>query len=245
MIENIFYDMKSGSGLTMSLCSQVARELGRNIVNGVYIPGNLVEDEGALSERFQVSRTVVRDAVKILVGKGLLEVRRGIGTRVKPRADWGLLDDDVMAWQLSEPPRADTLLQLLEVRQVFEPQAAYWAADRATQEDLGEIDAACIAMQEAIGDPKAFVLADARFHRATIRAAHNEFLLALEGVIYSALLSSIRLTNPDAEANAKSVPLHRAVYEAIVQSEGDEAAQKMRLLLGDASARIKQLFPAS
>ena len=244
MNELAFYDLKAKSGLSLSLCSQVASEMGRRIVTGRYAPGSLVDDEGTLSERFQVSRTVIRDAVKILVGKGLLEVRRGIGTKVKQRADWGLLDDDVLAWQLSGPPNSGTLQQLTEVRQVFEPQAARWAAERATSEDIDNIRLACEAMDSAIDDPDQFVIADASFHRSVLRAAHNEFLFALEGVIYSALLSSIRLTNPDKEANAKSVPFHRDVYTAISGKDSTAAEAKMALLLNDASSRIKQLHSA-
>jgi len=242
MNETKFYDLKANSGLTMSLCSQVASELGRRIVTGRYAPGSLVDDENTLSERFQVSRTVVRDAVKILVGKGLLEVRRGIGTKVKQRTDWGLLDDDVLAWQLSAPPKAATLKQLIEVRQVFEPRAARWAAIRAAPEEIADIRAACDAMDCEIDNPDQFVIADARFHRAVLTAAHNEFLSALEGVIYSALLSSIRLTNPDKEANAQSVPLHRNVYDAICRNDEVEAEASMALLLVDANHRINTLI---
>ena len=111
----IYYDLKQIAGLAPSLATQVAREIGRRIVSNSYAPGDLVEDEGALAERYQVSRSVIRDAVKILVGKGLLEVRRGIGTRVRSRSSWGLLDDDVLAWYQSAPPDADMLRQLKQV----------------------------------------------------------------------------------------------------------------------------------
>lgn len=98
MNELSYYNLKQIAGLTPSLASQVAREIGRRVVSGLYKPGDLLEEEGALAERYQVSRSSVRDAIKILVGKGLLEVRRGIGTKVRSRNDWGLLDDDVLAW---------------------------------------------------------------------------------------------------------------------------------------------------
>lgn len=244
MNEMLYYDLKARPGLAMSLSSQVANELGRRIVTGIYAPGDLVEDEGALSERFQVSRTVIRDAVKILVGKGLLEARRGIGTRVKARADWVLLDDDVLAWHLSAPPEEAVLQQLVEMRLVVEPRAARWAADRATTEEVEDIRAACDAMHDEIDKPEQFVIADARFHRSVLFAAHNEFFSALEGIIYSTLITSIRMTNPDKDANTKSVPLHRDVYEAINRKDGDEAEARMILLLEDASLRIKELIPA-
>jgi DNA-binding FadR family transcriptional regulator len=107
MNETIFYDLKESTALTHSLSMQIAREIGRRIVSGAYPQGGLLEDEGTLASKFQVSRSVVRDAVKVLVGKGLLEVRRGIGTRVRSRSSWGLLDDDVLAWHHSAPPSAD------------------------------------------------------------------------------------------------------------------------------------------
>ena len=89
MNEFLFYDLKDKPALTRSLSTQIVQELGRRIAAGTYGQGDLLEDEGTLAARYGVSRTVIRDAVKILVGKGLLEVRRGIGTRVRPRSSWG------------------------------------------------------------------------------------------------------------------------------------------------------------
>lgn len=238
MSEFAFYDLKQAAGLTPSLASQMARELGRRIVAGKYEPGHLVEDEAALAERYQVSRSVVRDAVKILVGKGLLEVRRGIGTRVRSRAHWGLLDDDVLAWYQSAPPNSDFFRQLTDIRMIMEPKAARWAAERADDEDIAEIRSAVQRMEQEKGSIEDFIIADARFHRAILRAAHNEFLMALEGVIFSALLSSIRLTNKDPRENADSIPFHYAVFEAIASRNAERAEDCMSRLLGDASQRI-------
>ena len=142
MSEQQFYDFKRQSGMTPSLGTQVARELDRNFVSGRHEIDSLIADEAALAERFKVSRSVIRDAVKILVGKGLLEARRGIGTRVRSREHWGLLDDDVLAWHLSARPSAEHLEQLIEFRRVFEPKTAGWAAKRASEASLGEIEAA-------------------------------------------------------------------------------------------------------
>ena len=89
MNEMLYYDLKESSGLSPSLATQIARELGRRVVAGSYVVGGLLEDEAALAARFQVSRSVIRDAVKILVGKGLLEVRRGVGTRGSRAASLG------------------------------------------------------------------------------------------------------------------------------------------------------------
>ena len=242
MNELMFYDLKSSAGLTPSLCSQVVKEMGRRIVSGRYPTGSLVDDETTLSDRYQVSRTVIRDAVKVLVGKGLLDVRRGIGTRVRERKDWQLLDDDVLAWQLSAPPDKSTLLQLMEIRQVFEPQAARWAAMRALPGQVEDIRIASEEMRASICDSDKFVVADARFHRSVLRAANNEFLSAMEGVIFSTLLSSIRLTNQDQHGSEESLPLHDEVYAAIVCNDEVKAENTMKFLLQDANRKMKQLL---
>lgn len=234
----IYYDLKQIAGLAPSLSTQVAREIGRRIVSNNYPPGELVEDEGALADKYQVSRSVIRDAVKVLVGKGLLEVRRGIGTRVRSRASWGLLDDDVMAWFQSAPPNKDILRQLMDVRQVFEPKAARWAAERGDAASHDLIKAATERMEAEKGSVEDFIVADAVFHRSILRATQNEFLVALEGIIFSALLSSIRITNVDPRSNEASLPFHREVYEAIAAGDGAKAELVMEQLLGDAGRRL-------
>lgn len=239
MSELVYYDLKRTATMTPSMPVQVARELGRRIVAGSYEPGTLIDEENTLAQRYQVSRVVIRDAVKILVGKGLLDVRRGIGTKIRPRNQWSMLDDDVLAWHLSAPPNPDFLKQLMDIRLAFEPKAARWAAERATAEDIVEIERACAAMESEEGTVENFVIADAEFHRSVLRAAHNEFLKAMEGVIYSALMVSIRLTNKDPRDNKTSVPFHRAVCDAIVARNGDLAEELTANLLNDANKRLE------
>lgn len=240
MSELVFYDLKQTKAMTPSMSVQVARELGRRIVAGHFPPDTLLDEETTLAERYNVSRVVLRDAVKILVGKGMLDVRRGIGTRVKPRSSWIMLDDDVLAWHLSAPPNKDFIQQLTDIRIAFEPKAAAWAAERATDADLANIEAALIKMDASRHNVDEFVVADAMFHRAILRAAHNEFLSAIEGVIYSALLVSVRVTNADKEQNDQSVPLHRDVYEAILARKPELAAGAVEVMLNDAKGRIKE-----
>ena len=232
MNEAIFYGLKQNPGLAPSLSAQVAREIGRRIVSGSYAAGHLIEDEGALAGRYQVSRSVIRDATKVLVGKGLLEVRRGIGTRVRARANWGLLDDDVLAWFQSAPPDDAFLRQLLDIRRVIEPKAARWAAERGSDEGIERIRVAVERMEAVTASIEEFISADAGFHRAVLIAAQNELLAAMEGVIFSALLASIRKTNQESAANEDSIPFHRQVYEAILARDGEAAERHMERLLG-------------
>ncbi|MBU2881216.1 FadR family transcriptional regulator [Psychrosphaera sp. B3R10] len=242
MSELVYYDLKRAKKMTPSLSVQVARELGRRIVAGSFEAGALIEDENALADRFQVSRVVIRDAVKILVGKGLLDVRRGIGTKVRPRHEWILLDDDVLAWHITATPRLEFISQLMDIRLAFEPKAARWAAERATAEDIKVIDDACRRMEEETGSLEKFVVADALFHQAVLRAAHNEFLNAMEGVIYSALLVSVRITNQDPRKNSDSVEFHREVCDAISTGDADKAEKLTEKLLRDAIRRLKEAF---
>ncbi|MGA9659566.1 MAG: FadR/GntR family transcriptional regulator, partial [Asticcacaulis sp.] len=225
-----------------SMPMQLARELGRRIVSGGFEVGTLIENEDALASRYEVSRVVVREAVKILAGKGLLDVRRGTGTRVRPRDRWILLDDDVLAWHLSAPPRPDFLAKLMEIRTSVEPKAARWAAERATDEDIAAISAACDRMEAEKGSSENFIIADALFHKAVLRAARNEFLSAMEGVIYSALLLSVRITNKDPRENGASIPFHRDVSNAIAAHDGDTAERLTEKLLNDATRRLKSGF---
>jgi len=240
MNEMTFYDLKHSQALTPSLSSQVVRELGRRIVAGFYQPGDLIEDEGALAERYRVSRSVIRDAVKVLVGKGLVEARRGIGTRIRPRSQWSLLDDDVLAWHQSAPPDADFLRQLLDIRLAIEPKAARWACQWAGQEDLERVSASCRRMENERGSVEDFVVADALFHKSILQATHNDFVASMEGIIFSALLISIRLTNREPRDNRQSIPFHRAVCDAIFARDGDQAEQAMENLLADARSRVEE-----
>ncbi|MEM7047342.1 MAG: FadR/GntR family transcriptional regulator [Pseudomonadota bacterium] len=241
MSEAIYYDLRPAGRLAPSLASQLARELGRKIVSGAYPPGQLIEDEDALATHFEVSRSVVREAVKILAGKGLLTTRRGVGTRVQPRDRWGLLDDDVLAWHQSIAPSMDYLRQLMDIRSALEPRAARWAAERGEEDDIAEIKKALQGMKDTQETVEAFVMADALFHRAIMKAARNEFLTSLEGVINSALLASIRLTNRNPLTNEESIPFHEEVCDAIAARDGHLAEIKMESLLGDTQQRLQAL----
>jgi len=238
MNEMTFYNLRCVAGMAASLSTQVARELGRRIVAGAFEHASLLDSETVIAERYQVSRVTVRDAVKILVSKRLLEVRRGKGTRIRPRSQWNLLDDDVLAWHLSAPPNPNVVSQLMDIRLAFEPKAARWAAERGLSEDIAEIGAACLRMEREKGSVEEFIIADAMFHRSILRAARNEFLTAMEGVVYSALLVSIRLTNEDPRNNADSIPFHRRVYEAIASGDGNRAETLIEELLDDAKKRL-------
>lgn len=240
--ERLFYNIKNTSGLAKSLAEQVSREIGKNVVSGLYQPSSLIEDEGSLATKYNVSRSVIRDAAKILVGKGLIEVRRGIGTTVLPRSRWSLLDDDILAWHLSAPLNKHLIKQLLEIRLTIEPTAVKWAVERGTVKEIDEIKTSYEKMEEHIDSVDNYVTADALFHKSILTASHNEFLFAFEGVIYSSLLLSIRATNRDPKSNKKSIPFHTKILQSIIDKDSLNAEKNMRIHLEDTERRLKGLF---
>ena len=143
-----------------------------------------------------------------------------------------------MAWHQSAPVDRGFLQQLTDLRLVIEPKAARWAAERGTAEGHELIAKAQARMEEEKGSINDFVVADALFHRAVLRAAGNEFLLAMESAVFSALLISIRLTNRDPRENEESIPFHRAVTDAILARNAAEAEARMERLLADARLRL-------
>lgn len=221
-----------------NLSQHTARELGLKIVRGDWRPGDTLPDEPALCALYDVSRTVVREAIKMLMSKGLVEVRPRRGTTVQPRKRWQMLDAELLEWQQHTLPSMDTLLQLVEVRKIIEPEVAALAAERADLEACDRIKAAIAGMWDAVGSTDNYAAADAAFHAAVLSAAQNEYLDALEPVIFAGLRTSIRVTNPVPETNESSVKLHEAVGEAIVQRDPNAAREAMRALLADAEQRI-------
>src|SRR6476660_9548269 len=170
------------------LHGSVVHEIGVRILEGELKPGDTLPDNGSLAEP-EVSRTVVREAIKVLAAKGLVESRPKTGTRVRPRSDWNLLDPDVLAWQLKAGPTREFLEDALELRRMIEPGAARLAAARATDEEIEALEQALAAMREA-KDIDAWIEPDVLFHSILVRAARNELLERLSPIV-SAMLRTL------------------------------------------------------
>src|SRR2546426_2682420 len=171
----------------------LVHNIGVQILAGELEPGDPLPEE-QLSKTFEVSRTVLREVIKVLAAKGLVESRPKTGTRVRPRHEWNILDPDVLAWQREGAPPAAFLRKLTEVRGVVEPAAAELAGERASGRERAAIEEAYRDMASALAgreaDYDAFDLADMRFHRAILQACHNDLLEQMSGVVFRALLIS-------------------------------------------------------
>jgi GntR family transcriptional regulator, galactonate operon transcriptional repressor len=219
-----------------SLHDRVVHAIGRKILNGELRPGALLPAQPELG----ASRTVLREAIKVLAAKGLVESRPKTGTRVRPREAWNLLDADVLAWQQNGAGSPSLLRALTEVRRFIEPAAAELAATRAGARDLAALAEALAEMgrtaQDGHGDFEPFVQADMRFHLAILHACRNELLEQMIRIVYSALLVSFRATSRVPGRARASLPKHRAIFEAIRARNPRGAAAAMRRLV-QATAR--------
>ncbi|AUG81187.1 GntR family transcriptional regulator [Kitasatospora sp. MMS16-BH015] len=222
------------------LHGQAVEIIGGRIVDGAYPEGAPIHPE-QLEQELGVSKTVVREALRVLAAKGLIASRQKRGTFVRPRADWRLLDSDLLRWQGQGVPAEGFLDNLAEVRAIVEPAGARLAAQRRDEADLAALDEALAAMAEAGADGAALVEADLRFHRALLAAAHNELLTRMEVVIETGLRVRNDLVH-GADSWADSLPAHRAVLTAVRAQDPEAAEQAVHRLLAQATADLHRLL---
>ncbi len=211
----------------------VVKTLGRAILDGQFKPGTLLPPEPELCDTLNISRSALREAIKVLGGKGMVSPRPRIGTIVRPRDDWSLLDPELLSWSMELAPSADFVLSLIEARQVIEPAAARFAALRADAKDIALVEDAYRRMGEAKArlDFAAFNEADIDFHKGLLRASHNIVFQQMSTTIGAALAYSFRLTIERAREPGASLPNHGEVIERIRDRDGDGAYASMSRLL--------------
>ena len=219
-----------------NLFAQVVDELGIRIVRGDLNPDEPFPKEADLEAEFGVSRSVIREAVKTLAAKGLLESRTRTGIRVLPPMRWNLLDLEVLSWRYSAMPPLQFFAELFEVRMMIEPEAAGLAAERATEADLREIGDAFEAMTEASEADIPGIEADLRFHRGILAAGRNPLLLQMGNLIGVGLLISHRFSR---ESFVIFLPAHKKVMDAIKDGDAAGATLAMQRLLRDTRDYMK------
>jgi DNA-binding FadR family transcriptional regulator len=225
---------------------QTVEALARRILGGE-IPEGATLDLVALQSELDVSLTVLRESLKVLAAKGMVDARQKRGTFVRSRADWNLLDADVLRWQFEggRTTQADrALLQsLAEVRAIIEPAAVRLAAERRTDADLAALDEALAAMDRSESDPAHVVDADLAFHRALLAATHNELLERMEMVIESGLAHRDRIVHSSPHSE-DPLPAHRAVLDAVRERDPLAAEAAMRALLEQAGRDLDRVGAA-
>jgi DNA-binding FadR family transcriptional regulator len=224
------------SGISLHL--KLLNELGRSIVRGDLQPGTPLPNGDDWSAAHGVSRTVLREVVKVLAGKGMVESRPKIGTRIRPRSDWNFLDPDVLGWRFGETVNFEDARALFELRRAIEPMAASLAAERATPADIDALMQVYGEMEQSADDNERFAQWDLSFHQAMLRMTHNELFVSLGSLTESALLISFRMSDHNPLGQRPSLPLHFLVCDCIAKHDPIGARDAMLDLLDKAEQDV-------
>jgi GntR family transcriptional regulator, galactonate operon transcriptional repressor len=187
--------------------------------------------EPQLAAELGVSRNLLREAVKVLASKGLLDVGPRSGTRVRPQPDWHLLDPDVLAWLDSSGQRLERSFGLVEFRLIVEPAASYLAALRATEAERRGILVALEALEACVGHPELVPARDIAFHRSVHAASHNPVLNHLGSLVSSLMQIQVMTTTDRPGDFERGLPLHRELAEAIARGAAEAAEDASRRLV--------------
>ena len=219
---------------------QIVTQLGRDICSGRFRPGQLVPSETELCERFAHSRIVIREAIKSLVAKGMLEVSRRVGTVVLEQARWNLFDPQVIAWR-AESAASDPLMtrDLMELRRLVEPAAVRFAAERASEAERRALRAAYMAMARAVAGKGDYVEADLAFHTTILSACGNQFVRQMQEALSAMLRASFEIISQKPGGPAQSLPMHEAVCVAIEVGDAAAAEKAARALIEHAENDMK------
>ncbi|MXU65025.1 FadR/GntR family transcriptional regulator [Oceanomicrobium pacificus] len=225
MAETVSLTARSG------LSWQIASAIGTRIVNGEYAPGDVLPTESDLGEAYNVGRSAVREAIKMLASKGLVDARPRRGTIVCERNAWSFLDADLLSWLEGSAPDQEFLLELVDMRMAIETEAAALAAGRSVAQEVKEIRAAyekMVAAEIGQADP---IAADLEFHKAIVSASGNRFMRPLVAIVSTALRFSFRYTNALAGAHVGDLEEHERILLAIEAGDAEGARAAVRSLL--------------
>lgn len=220
----------------------IVEALAQRILSGHWAVGATIPKEAELCIEFSVSRTVIREASRVLVSKGMLVSKPRAGTSVTPRIQWSILDPDIAAWLSSNGDSHGLTASLVEARRTIEPASARLAALRATPADLARIHEAWQRMANyAQTNPQGFVEADIDFHTALLMASHNIIFIQLAGVIRTAMRSLFETTETVGSNPPEAVAQHLAVVEAVRLRKPDDAVKAMSLILDMAERDLRKV----
>jgi DNA-binding FadR family transcriptional regulator len=216
--------------------------LGEAIVAGRYAVGASIPPEPVLCIELGVSRTVVREAVKSLIAKGLMTTGPKVGTRVLSSDHWNWFDPDVIGWQSKAGLTPEFLRDLQDLRRVVEPAAMRLAAERATPQDLAEIELAYTGMKRAVESGGDYVTFDLRFHQGLLRACRNRMLVQMSKALGALLRTSFEISTRRKDGPINSLPLHREVLDAVIAHDADRAETAIRVLIDGARTDIEEVL---
>lgn len=235
------FDTVMSGRKTRTSHAQVVDELGRSIIAGEYPVGATLPGDLDLAQRFKVSRTVLREAMKTLAAKGLIVPRARIGTRVTPKNQWNLFDSDVLTWHFHKGVDEEFLIHLSQIRLAFEPYAAQLAAENASEEDVKHLYKLAADMGDPAHTPETLALADLRFHLGIADASRNPFMRTVGSLIEAALVGVFKLSSlPVGDSRTSEISAsHRLIVDAIAKRDLEGAAEAMRAVILTGRDRVK------
>lgn len=210
----------------------IVQQLGLKIVSGEISENEKLPSEVDLCEEYKVSRPVFREAIRVLNAKGLTYSRPKIGTVVRPKEEWHLLDPDVLFWLIQTTPEHEFFKTLSTVRRVLEPELAYIAASTANEEDIERIKHAYDGMEKAT-TVEEFIEPDIQFHLAIAKATHNDLLAYMSKMLVLPLQQSIQVTSLRPNLQGHSLPRHKAIMTAIENKDPLSARHASLVQLDD------------
>lgn len=217
----------------------VTAAIAEDICSGRYAAGEALPRENDLCDLYGVSRTVIRESVKVLESKGLVRARPRIGTTVCYRDDWNILDQDVLEWMGDGIGELDFLASILEARRTIEPAAAEYAAMRATPQEIADLDHAWRRMRASDDDFEAFTDADVDFHTVLLKASHNQVFRRLSSAIHAALKYALHASNTATPDHDEAIAMHGDLIEALRMRDAPGARHCMNSILDLAVRDLK------
>lgn len=214
----------------------VTAAIGADICSERYPAGSPLPKESDLCALYGVSRTVIRESLKVLETKGLVRGRPRVGTVVCEKGEWNILDPQILEWMGPRIHDLNLLGCILETRRTVEPVAAALAAERATTQEIADLERAWQQMSDAEGDIEAFTAADTLFHETLLKASHNQVFRQLSSIIHAALIYSLHASNEAVDERAEALAVHRDLVEAL-RMRDSAAARRCSERMLDLAAR--------
>ncbi|WP_268800789.1 FadR/GntR family transcriptional regulator [Pseudomonas huanghezhanensis] len=228
--------------MSSSFHASTVDRLGAWIVQGSVLPGQSLKVESALGEEFGVSRTVIREAIKTLVAKGMLEVGPKVGTRVLPVRSWNLFDPQVVGWLAEKGLSESFVKDLLDLRRAIEPMAVRWACERASPQQIAEVQAAYQVLEASVTDKGDYNNADQRFHEAVLAASHNQFIEQMLPALGALLAISFEVSSGVPGELGRTLPLHKDLADAIATRDTARGVWACMSLIENADEVIARSF---
>lgn len=233
------------TSLPTGAVKDTVEHLGKKIARGDYPTGAILPREDELVQGLGVSRTVVREAIKVLCGKGLVRTARRYGSRVCPFDDWNLLDPDVIRWHDPKSPQtARIYAEATDLRLIFEPEAAALAAVNASREQRDKILAAARAIHPLDGQ-ESMIGADYMFHATILQASGNQMLSQLQNLVYAVMLFSYAASQRTPPEEKLARRNHVGVAEAIDSGDAELARGRMKDMLVQNKAMADKLVAST